>query len=312
MKKRNVLIVSALSLMLLSGCSNGGVSAQDLTGGLDETISSTVSETYSETYSQIEQSATESASTVKKIATEAGNSAIESGKAIAQETGNAAKEAGTNYVNNVKSIWEKIEESWGNVKNIAITPTSEYNSGKSENSETTTTNEYVVAENTQNATSTDSETENATVAQDDNENEFICAYVSHVRDGDTIVVNTESGEELVVRLIGVNTPESVSSDESENCEEGEIASDFTKSYLSEGTTVYLEYDEEKTDVYGRTLAYVWMRDDVDTTDFNDFCEYNYGAILLQNTYCESVYYAPNGKYRAWYDQLDATYTDYEW
>lgn len=129
------------------------------------------------------------------------------------------------------------------------------------------------------------------------------------KDGDTVVVN-DGQENLTVRIIGVDTPESVHSDSSRNCEEGVIASDYTKAHLPAGMPVYLEYDEDRQDPYGRTLAYVWLSDNVDTSDYADFCKYNYGAILLQNTYCRAVYYAPNGKYKSWYKKLEDQYQDH--
>ena len=78
--------------------------------------------------------------------------------------------------------------------------------------------------------------------------------VSYVIDGDTFLTVID-GEEIKVRLIGVDTPESVN--EVKNCKEGNIASDYTKKLLA-GETVYLEYDINKTDDYGRTLAYVYL------------------------------------------------------
>lgn len=82
--------------------------------------------------------------------------------------------------------------------------------------------------------------------------------VRYVVDEDTLTVTDEDGSEFKVRLIGCNTPESVSSDENKNCEEGRLASQYTKSLLSEGQTVYLEYDNDCCDKYGRILAYVWL------------------------------------------------------
>ena len=79
-----------------------------------------------------------------------------------------------------------------------------------------------------------------------------------VTDGDTIAVKID-GEERSVRMIGVDTPESVHWDASKNVPEGKVASDYTKKLLS-GKTVYLEYDVEREDKYGRTLAYVYLDD----------------------------------------------------
>ena len=78
--------------------------------------------------------------------------------------------------------------------------------------------------------------------------------VERVVDGDTIIVH-DVGR---VRLIGVDTPESV--DPRRPVEFfGKEASAFTKRLL-EGKRVRLEHDWERTDRYGRTLAYVYLPD----------------------------------------------------
>ena len=78
--------------------------------------------------------------------------------------------------------------------------------------------------------------------------------VERVVDGDTIVVRGVGR----VRLIGVDTPETV--DPRRPVERfGKEASAFTKRLL-EGRRVRLEYDQDRTDRYGRTLAYVYLPD----------------------------------------------------
>ena len=79
--------------------------------------------------------------------------------------------------------------------------------------------------------------------------------VIRVIDGDTLLIR-KGGEEINVRLIGIDAPESVHWDETKNTPEGEIASAWLKSYMAE-KKVALEYDEELTDRFGRTLAYVY-------------------------------------------------------
>jgi len=81
--------------------------------------------------------------------------------------------------------------------------------------------------------------------------------VTKVVDGDTIYVKIDNSK-VKVRMIGINTPESVHSDESKNTVEGRYASDYLKNFITE--TVYLEYDEEHYDKYDRTLAYVYLDD----------------------------------------------------
>lgn len=121
--------------------------------------------------------------------------------------------------------------------------------------------------------------------------------VSYIRaiDGDTILVILNGVEEKV-RMIGVDTPESVHSDETKNTVYGEKASEFTKNYLSGYKTLYLQYDEEKRDQYGRILAYVWLNNDVDTGDKQNVEESMFNAILLKNGYAVDKVYLPNEAY----------------
>ncbi|MBM7549602.1 cell wall-binding repeat-containing protein [Peptoniphilus gorbachii] len=80
--------------------------------------------------------------------------------------------------------------------------------------------------------------------------------VTRVVDGDTIVVNI-NGKDEKVRLIGVDTPESVHPDKNRNTEFGKVASNFTKNLLK-GKSVKLEFDVQQRDKYGRLLAYVYI------------------------------------------------------
>lgn len=79
----------------------------------------------------------------------------------------------------------------------------------------------------------------------------ICAI-----DGDTLLLSLD-GTETTVRLIGVDAPESVHRIAEKNTPEGKTASQWMKQ-LVEGKRVSLEYDQERTDQYGRTLAYVYV------------------------------------------------------
>jgi micrococcal nuclease len=81
------------------------------------------------------------------------------------------------------------------------------------------------------------------------------APVIRVIDGDTIMVRFE-GRDQYVRLIGVDTPETVKPDTPVQCF-GERASHFTKRLL-EGRRVRLVFGVERHDVYGRLLAYVHL------------------------------------------------------
>ncbi len=76
--------------------------------------------------------------------------------------------------------------------------------------------------------------------------------VTRVTDGDTIILD---GNEKV-RLIGIDTPETVHPKKPVEYF-GKQASQFTKN-TCEGRLVRLEYDQERVDKYGRTLAYVYL------------------------------------------------------
>jgi len=79
--------------------------------------------------------------------------------------------------------------------------------------------------------------------------------VTRVIDGDTIEVRL-GGRVEDVRLIGVDTPETVKPDTPVQCF-GPRASHFTKRLLT-GQRVRLVFGEERRDVYGRLLAYVFL------------------------------------------------------
>jgi micrococcal nuclease len=103
--------------------------------------------------------------------------------------------------------------------------------------------------------------------------------VVHVVDGDTIVVD-DHGRSETVRLLGVDTPETVDPDEPVQCY-GPEASAYTKAALTD-RVVRLETDVETRDRYGRLLAYVL----VDGHRFND--------DLLRRGYARLLVIPPNG------------------
>jgi micrococcal nuclease len=80
------------------------------------------------------------------------------------------------------------------------------------------------------------------------------AKVIRVIDGDTIEL--EGG--VKVRYIGIDTPETVHPSKPVQFM-GKEASAFNRQ-LVEGKDVRLEYDVQRTDKYGRTLAYVYVGD----------------------------------------------------
>lgn len=129
------------------------------------------------------------------------------------------------------------------------------------------------------------------------------AAYKRASDGDTIVVVT-NGQEVSIRLIGVDAPESTRCTVQQCTDEGKAAYEYTAGFFKLGQTIFLEFDKGQTDKYGRTLAYVWLTNDCKFNDYNDFKKYCFNALLLQNTASRAKYYSPNGKYRKWFNRLD--------
>lgn len=107
--------------------------------------------------------------------------------------------------------------------------------------------------------------------------------VSRVVDGDTIEINPTINGVEDVRLIGIDTPETV--DPSEEVEPyGSEASAFATEELA-GQEVQLEFDEEKVDQYDRLLAYVY-------TGGGEM----FNEDLVEMGYAQAYPYPPNTMY----------------
>jgi len=87
----------------------------------------------------------------------------------------------------------------------------------------------------------------------------VFAVVSKVVDGDTVHI-TIGGVSEEIRLIGIDTPETVHPTKPVQCF-GPEASQHTKELLPRGTRVYLVRDVESRDRFGRLLAYVYRASD---------------------------------------------------
>lgn len=86
--------------------------------------------------------------------------------------------------------------------------------------------------------------------------------VSHVIDGDTIIL--ENGRH--VRYIGIDCPEVAHARSEKKSEPFGKAAEKRNRKLVDGKTVRLEYDQEKTDRYGRALAYVFLSNGIFVND----------------------------------------------
>jgi micrococcal nuclease len=106
--------------------------------------------------------------------------------------------------------------------------------------------------------------------------------VVRVVDGDTLDILIEGEGVVRVRLIGVDAPESVDPSRPVECY-GLAASRFVHRRLL-GVRVGLEYDVERLDRYGRTLAYLWVGGRL----FNE--------ELVREGYAQVLTVPPNVKY----------------
>lgn len=108
------------------------------------------------------------------------------------------------------------------------------------------------------------------------------------KDGDTYVVKLDSTkQEITVRLIGVDTPESVAPEDyyKNNTAEGKEVSAIVKDKIKAGDKLSVEYDVQTEDKYGRTLAYLYFSDGTMVQDW-----------LLENGYAQVMTIQPNSKY----------------
>jgi micrococcal nuclease len=108
--------------------------------------------------------------------------------------------------------------------------------------------------------------------------------VTKVVDGDTFWIDDGSEKGLKIRLIGVDAPESHKTGSKEKSYYGKEAAEYLTRLIG-GKKVRLEYDVNRLDQYGRTLAYVHLGNG---TFVN--------ADLLKNGYAMIMTVSPNIKY----------------
>ena len=111
------------------------------------------------------------------------------------------------------------------------------------------------------------------------------AVVERVVDGDTIIVEI-AGDRERVRLLGIDTPESVAENRPDQCY-GEESADYLESLLPPGTDVTLIRDVEARDQFDRLLAYVVRSSDQLFVNL-DLLDQGYAGVLI---------YEPNSFYR---------------
>jgi micrococcal nuclease len=118
------------------------------------------------------------------------------------------------------------------------------------------------------------------------------ATVVEVIDGDTLVVDLDGGDEHV-RLIGIDTPETVAPDRPDECF-GAEASQQLAALAPPGTAIRLERDVEARDQYDRLLAYVYRAGD----------DLFLNVAQVTGGFAEPLAYPPNTAHRADFEQAE--------
>lgn len=110
------------------------------------------------------------------------------------------------------------------------------------------------------------------------------AIVSSVIDGDTLSVII-AGKTERVRLIGIDTPESVSTSTPKQCF-GDEASAALEGLVAPGDVVIIASDTERRDRYGRLLLYVHTNDGLFINEW-----------LVSAGFADVLFYEPNTTFR---------------
>lgn len=106
--------------------------------------------------------------------------------------------------------------------------------------------------------------------------------VREVVDGDTIVVTFPNGQDETIRLLGIDTPETVDPSRPQQCF-GREATEFLTNLVPSGTAIWLERDAEARDRFGRLLAYAYRSSD----------DLFINAALLEGGFADLAIFEPN-------------------
>lgn len=115
------------------------------------------------------------------------------------------------------------------------------------------------------------------------------ATVVRVVDGDTIVVTTAGGTEHTIRLIGVDTPETVRPNSPVECFGPEASAYLTDLLTGQAVTLTSDPSQDDQDRYGRLLRYVSLEDG--TAVNAALIEHGYGREYTYRTaYAEQLHH----------------------
>lgn len=124
---------------------------------------------------------------------------------------------------------------------------------------------------------------------------YEAASVQEVLDGDSILVTNQKYKEgIKVRLLGVDAPEKASHIFQNNEKYAHQATRYVEKKLKPKTKIYLEYDRQKWDEFGRLLAYIYITKNGKSLN----------AELLKNGYAKVKPHRRNKKYEKQFLKLE--------
>lgn len=112
------------------------------------------------------------------------------------------------------------------------------------------------------------------------------AILTNVVDGDTVVLRFGDRQEERVRLLGIDTPETVDPTRPVQCF-GHEAAVYLDELLPPGTNVIVERDVEARDRFGRLLVYLYRASD----------DLFVNAEMLRSGFADLSIFEPNSTYR---------------
>ncbi|MGM9987807.1 MAG: thermonuclease family protein, partial [Bacillaceae bacterium] len=117
--------------------------------------------------------------------------------------------------------------------------------------------------------------------------------IVRVIDGDTVKVKLPNGNEETVRLLLIDTPETVHPSKPVQ-PFGKEASNLVKELLPANSKATLEIDVSERDKYGRLLGYIWVNGKM------------VNEILLEKGYARVAYvYAPNTRWVDYFREIQS-------
>jgi micrococcal nuclease len=124
--------------------------------------------------------------------------------------------------------------------------------------------------------------------------------VNRVVDGDTI----ELRDGRKIRLLNIDTPETVKPNTPVMCYGKEAKARMVE--LVDKKTVWLTYDKEKQDKYGRTLAFIYTERD---SASNQKVEASANFLMIKSGLARAVFYPPNTTYKREFTSINQLAVD---